>query len=88
MTPARFVELVRLDRAKQLLETTRWPLARVASRSRLRSAQRSRGRSAVGLGSRRRTIGSDFELPATAGSGSADRHRILLDVTRDAAFYC
>ena len=38
MTPARLVELVRLDRAKQLLETTRWPLARVASRSGLGSA--------------------------------------------------
>lgn len=38
MTPARFVELVRLDRAKQLLETTRWPLARVAHRSGLGSA--------------------------------------------------
>jgi transcriptional regulator GlxA family with amidase domain len=38
MTPARFVELVRLDRAKQLLETTSWPLARVAARSGLGSA--------------------------------------------------
>jgi transcriptional regulator GlxA family with amidase domain len=38
MTPARFVELVRLDRAKQLLEATRWPLARVAHRSGLGSA--------------------------------------------------
>lgn len=38
MTPARLVEFVRLDRAKQLLETTRWPLARVASRSGLGSA--------------------------------------------------
>ena len=38
MTPARFVELVRLDRAKQFLETTRWPLARVAARSGLGSA--------------------------------------------------
>jgi hypothetical protein len=38
MTPARLVELVRLDRAKQLLETTRWPLARVANRSGLGSA--------------------------------------------------
>jgi transcriptional regulator GlxA family with amidase domain len=38
MTPAKYVELVRLDRAKQLLETTRWPLARVASRSGLGSA--------------------------------------------------
>jgi transcriptional regulator GlxA family with amidase domain len=38
MTPARFIELVRLDRAKQLLETTRWPLARVAHRSGLGSA--------------------------------------------------
>jgi transcriptional regulator GlxA family with amidase domain len=38
MTPARFVELVRLDRAKQLLETTTWPLARVAERSGLGSA--------------------------------------------------
>lgn len=38
MTPARYVELVRLDRAKQLLETTRWPLARIAERSGLGSA--------------------------------------------------
>lgn len=38
MTPTRLVELVRLDRAKQLLETTRWPLARVANRSGLGSA--------------------------------------------------
>jgi transcriptional regulator GlxA family with amidase domain len=38
MTPARFVELVRLDRAKQLLETTGWPLPRVAQRSGLGSA--------------------------------------------------
>lgn len=33
MTPATYVELVRLDRAKMLLETTKWPLARVADRS-------------------------------------------------------
>ena len=33
MTPARYVELVRLDRAKQLLESTKWPLARIAERS-------------------------------------------------------
>jgi transcriptional regulator GlxA family with amidase domain len=33
MTPARYVELVRLDRAKLLLETTKWPLARIADRS-------------------------------------------------------
>lgn len=38
MTPARFVELVRLDHAKQLLEATRWPLARVAHCSGLGSA--------------------------------------------------
>jgi transcriptional regulator GlxA family with amidase domain len=38
MTPAKFVELVRLDRAKQLLETGRWPLARIAERSGLGSA--------------------------------------------------
>jgi len=38
MTPARYVELVRLDRAKQLLESTRWPLARIADRSGLGSA--------------------------------------------------
>jgi transcriptional regulator GlxA family with amidase domain len=38
MTPAKYVELVRLDRAKQLLETTKWPLARVADRSGLGSA--------------------------------------------------
>ncbi len=37
MTPARYVELVRLDRAKLLLETTRWPLARIADRSGLGS---------------------------------------------------
>lgn len=33
MTPSVYVELVRLDRAKMLLETTKWPLARVAERS-------------------------------------------------------
>lgn len=33
VTPARFVEVARLDRAKTLLETTDWPLARVAERS-------------------------------------------------------
>lgn len=38
MTPAKYVELVRLDRAKQLLETTKWPFARVADRSGLGSA--------------------------------------------------
>lgn len=38
MTPARYVELVRLDRAKSYLETTKWPLARIASRSGLGSA--------------------------------------------------
>jgi transcriptional regulator GlxA family with amidase domain len=38
MTPARYVELVRLDRAKQLLESTKWPLARIAERSGLGSA--------------------------------------------------
>jgi transcriptional regulator GlxA family with amidase domain len=37
MTPARYVELVRLDRAKQLLESTRWPLARIAERAGLGS---------------------------------------------------
>lgn len=37
ITPAKYVELVRLDRAKQLLESTTWPLARVASRSGLGS---------------------------------------------------
>jgi transcriptional regulator GlxA family with amidase domain len=38
MTPAKYVELVRLDRAKQLLETTNWPRARIADRSGLGSA--------------------------------------------------
>ena len=38
LTPAKYVELVRLDRAKQLLEMTRWPLARIADRSGLGSA--------------------------------------------------
>lgn len=32
-TPAAFVELARLDRAKALLETSDWPLARVAERA-------------------------------------------------------
>jgi transcriptional regulator GlxA family with amidase domain len=32
MTPARYVELVQLDRAKLLLESTRLPLARIAHR--------------------------------------------------------
>jgi transcriptional regulator GlxA family with amidase domain len=32
-TPAAFVELARIDRAKALLETSDWPLARVAERS-------------------------------------------------------
>src|SRR5690606_29373931 len=38
MTPARYVELVRLDQARRFLEATSWPLARVASRSGLGSA--------------------------------------------------
>lgn len=33
MTPSTYVELVRLDRAKMLLETSNWPLARIAERS-------------------------------------------------------
>jgi transcriptional regulator GlxA family with amidase domain len=33
VTPARFVEQARLDRAKALLEASDWPLARVAERS-------------------------------------------------------
>jgi transcriptional regulator GlxA family with amidase domain len=32
-TPAAFVELARLDRAKALLETSDWPLARIAERA-------------------------------------------------------
>ncbi|MCE8032830.1 MAG: helix-turn-helix domain-containing protein [Halomonas sp.] len=32
-TPARFVKQARVDRAKTLLETSRWPLARIAERS-------------------------------------------------------
>ncbi|HYE51832.1 MAG TPA: helix-turn-helix domain-containing protein [Azospirillaceae bacterium] len=32
-TPARFVEAARIDRAKTLLETSTWPLARVAERA-------------------------------------------------------
>jgi transcriptional regulator GlxA family with amidase domain len=38
MTPARYVELVRLDHAKLLLETSKWPLARIAERSGIGSA--------------------------------------------------
>jgi transcriptional regulator GlxA family with amidase domain len=37
MTPAAFVESARVDRAKALLETSDWPLARVAERSGFRS---------------------------------------------------
>jgi transcriptional regulator GlxA family with amidase domain len=37
MTPACYVECIRLDRAKLYLETTDWPLARVAERSGLGS---------------------------------------------------
>jgi transcriptional regulator GlxA family with amidase domain len=33
ISPAAFVELARLDRAKALLETSDWPLARIAERS-------------------------------------------------------
>ncbi|MES2948221.1 MAG: helix-turn-helix domain-containing protein [Pseudomonadota bacterium] len=33
LTPAHFVEAARVDRAKALLETSHWPLARIASRS-------------------------------------------------------
>lgn len=37
-TPATFVEMARLDRAKALLETSDWPLARVADRAGFGSA--------------------------------------------------
>lgn len=37
MTASTYVELVRLDRAKMLLETSNWPLARIAERSGLRT---------------------------------------------------
>jgi len=37
ITPAAFVESARVDRAKALLETSDWPLARVAERSGFRS---------------------------------------------------
>lgn len=33
LTPAHFVEVARVDRAKALLESSNWPLARVASRA-------------------------------------------------------
>ncbi len=33
LTPAHFVEVARVDRAKALLETSHWPLARVASKA-------------------------------------------------------
>jgi transcriptional regulator GlxA family with amidase domain len=33
VTPGSFVELARVDRAKALLESSDWPLARVAERS-------------------------------------------------------
>lgn len=37
VTPAAFVEIARIDRAKALLETSSWPLARVAERAGLNS---------------------------------------------------
>ena len=37
-TPAAYVELVRVDRAKMLLESSDWPLARIAERSGLGNA--------------------------------------------------
>ena len=37
VTPAAFVEIARVDRAKALLETSSWPLARVAERAGLSS---------------------------------------------------
>jgi transcriptional regulator GlxA family with amidase domain len=37
ITPAAFVEIARIDRAKALLETSSWPLARVAERAGLNS---------------------------------------------------
>jgi transcriptional regulator GlxA family with amidase domain len=37
VTPAAFVEIARVDRAKALLETSSWPLARVAERAGLNS---------------------------------------------------
>ena len=37
LTPAAFVEIARIDRAKALLETSDWPLARVAERAGFRS---------------------------------------------------
>jgi transcriptional regulator GlxA family with amidase domain len=33
ISPASFVEIARVDRAKALLETSDWPLARVAERA-------------------------------------------------------
>lgn len=37
VTPAAFVEIARIDRAKALLETSSWPLARIAERAGLNS---------------------------------------------------
>lgn len=37
LTPAAFVEIARVDRAKALLETSNWPLARIADKSGINS---------------------------------------------------
>lgn len=37
LTPAAFVEIARVDRAKALLETSNWPLARIAEKSGINS---------------------------------------------------
>jgi transcriptional regulator GlxA family with amidase domain len=37
ITPAAFVEAARIDRAKAFLESSDWPLARIAERSGFRS---------------------------------------------------
>jgi transcriptional regulator GlxA family with amidase domain len=76
MTPARLVELVRLDRAKQLLATTRWPLARVANRSGLGSAATLARTFRRDLASLLKTIEIDFELASSEVSGSAIGQRI------------
>ncbi len=62
MTPPRYVELVRLYRAKLLLETAKWPFARITDGSGLARQRSNLGAaSAVSLASLRKTIarGSD-----------------------------
>ncbi|KGM56228.1 transcriptional regulator [Lysobacter daejeonensis GH1-9] len=67
MTPSTYVELVRLDRAKMLLETTNWPLARIAERSGLGSVPTFIRACHRRIGVTPEQYRARFRLPAVAG---------------------